>query len=121
MELSSNFLVSASPDTEMRIWNTDTLKCEHVIETGMVVGSFQTDGDKIIGGSRNGVMVWDVNTGKLVTKLVDGISVTWMVKFDEKRCVAAVQRDAVTWIDVITFVKDGENVGIPRDAEKARL
>lgn len=120
MELST-FLVSAAPDTEMRIWNTETLECEHVIKTEMVVKSFQCDGDKIIGGSGEGVMVWDINTGKLRRKLMDGISVTWMVKFDEKRCVASVQKDKLTWIDVFKFDEDGGNSEIPIDAEKARL
>jgi hypothetical protein len=44
-----------------------------------------------------------------------------MVKFDERRCVAAVVRDGVTCIDVFTFVEDGEDIGIPKDSERARL
>src|ERR1700731_3194922 len=119
MRLSGS-LVSASPDAEMRIWNSNSLECEHIMKTDKVVNSFQSDGNKIICGSGEGIMVWDMKSGKFIRKLVDGISTTWMVKFDESRCVAAVQRDRNTWIDVLTFVENGnEDTVIPRDAERA--
>jgi len=121
MQLSGS-LISASPDAEIRIWNTDSLECEQIMKTHKVVNSFQSDGNKIISGSGEGIMVWDIKSGKLIRKLADRISRTWMVKFDESRCVAAVQRNGNTWIDVLTFGEDeDEDTGIPRDAKRARL
>jgi F-box and WD-40 domain protein CDC4 len=47
--------------------------------------------------------MWDVRTGKLVQDLLVGLSGVWQIKFDERRCVAAVQRSGTTSIDVLTF------------------
>ena len=55
--------------------------------------------------------MWDVRTGELVRDLLDGLSRVWAIKSDERRCVAAVQRDGATWIDVWTFGdEDGKMV-----------
>jgi F-box and WD-40 domain protein CDC4 len=118
----STSLVSASPDTQTRIWNTDTLECEHVIEiSDAVVNSFQVDEEKIICGSWKGVMIWDVKTGKYIRTLLDGISATWIVKFDDRRCVAAVQRDGVCSIEVFTFVEEVQSSDKFREAERSKL
>jgi F-box and WD-40 domain protein CDC4 len=121
MELSTS-LVSAAADAQVRIWNTDTLECEYVIDLNdAVVNCFHVDEDKLICGSRKGVMIWDPKTGKLIRTLLDGISSTWMVKFDDRRCVAAVQRDGVCSIEVFSFVEDAQSSGKLREAERSKL
>jgi F-box and WD-40 domain protein CDC4 len=61
-------------------------------------------------GSNGALKVWDVRTGTFVRDLLDGLSRAWQIKFDERRCVAAVQRDGVTWIEVLTFGDEDGNV-----------
>jgi hypothetical protein len=44
--------------------------------------------------------MWDFNTGKFVRNLLTGLGSVWQVKFDERRCVAAVQRAAANGANV---------------------
>ena len=57
----------------------------------------------VLSGSDGTLKMWDVRTGEFVRDLLYGLSGVWQIKFDERRCVAAVQRSGVTWIDVLTF------------------
>jgi hypothetical protein len=47
--------------------------------------------------------MWNVQTGECLKDLLTDLSGVWQVKFDERRCVAAVQRDSLTYIEVDTF------------------
>lgn len=44
--------------------------------------------------------MWDFNTGKFVRNLLTGLGSVWQVKFDERRCVAAVQRAAANGANI---------------------
>jgi hypothetical protein len=44
--------------------------------------------------------MWDVRTGECVQDLLTDLSGVWQVKFDGRRCVAAVQRDNLTYVEV---------------------
>jgi F-box and WD-40 domain protein CDC4 len=44
--------------------------------------------------------MWNVKTGKFVKDLLTDLSGVWQVKFNERRCVAAVQRKNMTYIEV---------------------
>lgn len=57
----------------------------------------------VLSGSDGTLKMWDVQTGEFTRDLLSGLSGVWQIKFDERRCVAAVQRGGITWIDVLTF------------------
>jgi F-box and WD-40 domain protein CDC4 len=44
--------------------------------------------------------MWNVKTGEFVKDLLTDLSGVWQVKFNERRCVAAVQRNSMTYIEV---------------------
>lgn len=44
--------------------------------------------------------MWDVRTGECVRDLLTDLSGVWQVKFNDRKCVAAVQRDSLTYIEV---------------------
>jgi F-box and WD-40 domain protein CDC4 len=65
----------------------------------------------VLSGSDGTLKMWDVRTGEFVRDLLHGLSGVWQIKFDDRRCVAAVQRGGITWIDVLTFgEEDGRMV-----------
>lgn len=101
LDLRDDRLVSAAADSTLRIWDPETGKCKSTLmaHTGAIT-CFQHDGRKVISGSEKTVKMWDVNNGECVQDLLTGLSGVWQVKFDERRCVAAVQRDNLTYIEV---------------------
>jgi F-box and WD-40 domain protein CDC4 len=44
--------------------------------------------------------MWNVRNGECVRDLLTDLSGVWQVRFDERRCVAAVQRNNLTYIEV---------------------
>ncbi|KAG9290880.1 hypothetical protein G9A89_011030 [Geosiphon pyriformis] len=104
LDLSHDFLVSAAADSSLRIWNPDDGTCRHVLtaHTGAIT-CFQHDDHKVISGSDGVLKMWDVRTGRSIRDLLTGLSGVWQVRFDERRCVAAVQRNQVTWFEVLDF------------------
>ncbi|KAI5292646.1 hypothetical protein KEM52_006170 [Ascosphaera acerosa] len=101
LELRANRLVSAAADSTLRIWDPDTGRCKSILtaHTGAIT-CFQHDHTKVISGSDRTLKMWDVKTGEFVKDILSGLNGVWQVKFDERRCVAAVQRDRMTYIEV---------------------
>ncbi|KAJ2841542.1 SCF ubiquitin ligase complex subunit cdc4 [Coemansia erecta] len=64
---------------------------------------FQHDGTKIVSGADSTLKLWDVRTGMFVRDLLSNLSSVWQVQFDKRRCVAAVNRNEVTYFEVIDF------------------
>ncbi|KAH6886225.1 WD40-repeat-containing domain protein [Thelonectria olida] len=110
LDLRDERLVSAAADSTLRIWDPETGKCRNTLmaHTGAIT-CFQHDGRKVISGSEKTVKMWDVRTGECVQDLLNDLSGVWQVKFDERRCVAAVQRDSLTYVEILDFgaVRDG--------------
>ncbi|ORY83306.1 WD40-repeat-containing domain protein [Protomyces lactucae-debilis] len=104
LSLSNERLVSAAADSTLRVWDPNTGKCMQSLtaHTGAIT-CFQHDGDKIISGSDGTLKLWDGKTGKFKRDLLSNLSYVWQVKFDERRCVAAVQRNNMTFIEVLDF------------------
>lgn len=100
LDLRDERLVSAAADSTLRIWDPENGRCRNVLSahTGAIT-CFQHDGQKVISGSERTVKMWDVGTGNCVDLLTDLASV-WQLKFDYRRCVAAVQRQGLTFIEV---------------------
>jgi F-box and WD-40 domain protein CDC4 len=101
LDLQRNRLVSAAADSTLRIWDPENGHCKSTLSahTGAIT-CFQHDGHKVISGSDRTLKMWDVKTGEFARDLLTDLSGVWQVKFDERRCVAAVQRNQLTYIEV---------------------
>lgn len=100
LDLSHDRLVSAAADSTLRIWDPETGVCKATLSahTGAIT-CFQHDGQKVISGSDRTLKMWNVKTGECVKDLLSDLSGVWQVRFDERRCVAAVQRNNLTYIE----------------------
>ncbi|XHG01603.1 hypothetical protein AWENTII_004975 [Aspergillus wentii] len=109
LDLKFDRLVSAAADCTLRIWDPETGQCKSMLSahTGAIT-CFQHDAQKVLSGSDRTLKIWDVRTGECVRDLLTDLSGVWQVKFNDRRCVAAVQRDSLTYIEVLDF-------GAPRD------
>ncbi|KAG0269443.1 SCF ubiquitin ligase complex subunit cdc4 [Linnemannia exigua] len=125
--LNANHLVSAAADCTVRIWDPARGVCLRVLAAhSAAITCFQHDGSKVISGSDGNLKMWDFNTGKFVRNLLTGLGSVWQVKFDERRCVAAVQRAAANGANVpngLTYfeVLDYGVYGIEEPFENAPL
>jgi F-box and WD-40 domain protein CDC4 len=101
LALEHDFLVSAAADSTLRIWDSVHGHCKNTLSahTGAIT-CFQHDDQKVISGSDRTLKMWDVRTGECVRDLLTDLSGVWQVKFNDRRCVAAVQRDSLTYIEV---------------------
>ncbi|KAK4545925.1 hypothetical protein LTR36_002489 [Oleoguttula mirabilis] len=104
LDLSHDRLVSAAADSTLRIWDPETGICKSTLSahTGAIT-CFQHDGQKVISGSDRTLKMWNVKNGECVRDLLTDLSGVWQVRFDERRCVAAVQRNNLTYIEVLDF------------------
>ncbi|KAI7571649.1 WD40 repeat-like protein [Hortaea werneckii] len=114
LDLSHDRLVSAAADSTLRIWDPESGACKATLSahTGAIT-CFQHDGQKVISGSDRTLKMWNVKNGECVRNLLTDLSGVWQVRFDERRCVAAVQRNNLTYIEVLDF-------GAPRDGIPSR-
>jgi F-box and WD-40 domain protein CDC4 len=105
LDLSHERLVSAAADSTLRIWDPENGQCKSRLcaHTGAIT-CFQHDGQKVISGSDRTLKMWNVKTGEFVQDLLTDLSGVWQVKFNERRCVAAVQRNSLTYIEVSTSI-----------------
>lgn len=101
LDLSHERLVSAAADSTLRVWDPENGQCKSRLcaHTGAIT-CFQHDGQKVISGSDRTLKMWNVKTGEFVKDLLTDLSGVWQVKFNERRCVAAVQRNSLTYIEV---------------------
>jgi F-box and WD-40 domain protein CDC4 len=101
LDLNCNKLVSAAADSTLRIWDPENGQCKATLSahTGAIT-CFKHDGQKVVSGSDRTLKLWDIKTGECIKDLLSDLSGVWQVKFDERRCIAAVQRDGLTYIEV---------------------
>ena len=104
LDLREDRLVSAAADSTLRIWDPENGQCKSVLtaHTGAIT-CFQHDGRKVISGSDRTLKMWSMADGHFVKDLLTDLSGVWQVKFDERRCVAAVQRNNSTYIEVTSY------------------
>ncbi|KAK3984489.1 WD40-repeat-containing domain protein [Cladorrhinum sp. PSN332] len=109
LNLRDETLVSASADSII-IWDPETGEMKKTLITDpSAITCFQHDGAKVVSGSEKTVKMWDTQTGVWVKDLLTDLSGVWQVKFDDRRCVAAVQRGNLNYIEILDFgaVRDG--------------
>jgi F-box and WD-40 domain protein CDC4 len=101
LDLADERLVSAAADSTLRIWDPENGQCKSTLtaHTGAIT-CFQHDGQKVISGSDRTLKMWNIKTGECMKDLLTDLSGVWQVKFDERRCVAAVQRENLTYLEV---------------------
>ncbi|KAL1964047.1 hypothetical protein VTN77DRAFT_7593 [Rasamsonia byssochlamydoides] len=104
LDLQCDRLVSAAADSTLRIWDPETGQCKSTLSahTGAIT-CFQHDGQKVISGSDRTLKLWNIRTGECVKDLLTDLSGVWQVRFNDRRCVAAVQRNGLTYIEVLDF------------------
>jgi F-box and WD-40 domain protein CDC4 len=101
LDLSHDRLVSAAADSTLRIWNPENGQCKSILSAHTAaITCFQHDAHKVISGSDRTLKMWNVQTGDFVKDLLTDLSGVWQVKFNDRRCVAAVQRHEITYIEV---------------------
>ncbi|KAI9648928.1 SCF ubiquitin ligase complex subunit cdc4 [Ciborinia camelliae] len=120
LDLRDDRLVSAAADSTLRIWDPESGVCKSTLSahTGAIT-CFQHDGQKVISGSDRTLKMWDVKTGECIKDLLGDLSGVWQVKFDERRCVAAVQRDNFTFVEVLDFGASRD--GVPKSERGRRI
>ncbi|EGE85354.2 hypothetical protein RJZ56_005308 [Blastomyces dermatitidis] len=104
LDLHSDKLVSAAADSTLRIWDAENGQCQSVFSghTGAIT-CFQHDYQKVISGSDRTLKMWDARSGQFLKDLLTDLSGVWQVRFNDRRCVAAVQRNRLTYIEVLDF------------------
>ncbi|KAF7862520.1 hypothetical protein EAF04_007393 [Stromatinia cepivora] len=120
LDLRDERLVSAAADSTLRIWDPESGVCKSTLSahTGAIT-CFQHDGQKVISGSDRTLKMWDVKTGECIKDLLGDLSGVWQVKFDERRCVAAVQRENFTFVEVLDFGASRD--GVPKSERGHRI
>ncbi|KAM0754069.1 WD40 repeat-like protein [Meredithblackwellia eburnea MCA 4105] len=108
--LSYRNLVSAAADSTLRIWDPVTGECRHTLAAHSgAITCFQHDEAKVISGSDGTLKMWDVQNGTFTRDLLTGLTGVWQVSFDQRFCVAAVQRNGQSEFEILDFGPvDGE-------------
>ncbi|KAJ3119874.1 SCF ubiquitin ligase complex subunit cdc4 [Nowakowskiella sp. JEL0407] len=137
LEISDDLLVSAAADSKLRIWDLKN-GGECLAELNghyHAITCFHVDKklNRIVSGSEMGVKLWQLDCGyrgqgadkprwsqgpnglmkvygNFVRDLVTGTQHVWRVAMDERRLVAAVQRNDQTGFEILDFGGDEENV-----------
>jgi F-box and WD-40 domain protein CDC4 len=101
LDLNHDRLVSAAADWTLRVWDPETGHCRNVLSahTGAIT-CFQHDSMKVVSGSDRTLKMWNVKNGELVRDLLTDLSGGWQIRFNDRKCVAAVQRRNRTYIEV---------------------
>ncbi|QVM06830.1 SCF ubiquitin ligase complex subunit cdc4 [Coccidioides posadasii str. Silveira] len=115
LDLRADKLVSAAADSTLRIWDPETGQCKSTLtaHTGAIT-CFEHDDQKIISGSDRTLKMWDIKSGECLKDLLSDLSGMWQVRFNDRRCVAAVQRDGLTYIEMLDFGASRDRVPIDR-------
>ncbi|KAK2832048.1 hypothetical protein FQN49_006903 [Arthroderma sp. PD_2] len=104
LDLNAGRLVSAAADFTLRIWDPENGQCKNTLTAHTnAITCFQHDGQKVISGSDRTLKMWNVKTGECLKDLLTDLSGVWQVRFNDRRCVAAVQRNRLTYIEVLDF------------------
>ncbi|KAF9252618.1 hypothetical protein DTO006G1_8770 [Penicillium roqueforti] len=119
LDLKDDLLVSAAADSMLKVWNPANGHCQHTLSGHTsAVTSFQHDGQKVISGSDGEVKLWDIQTGVFERDLLTNLSGVWQVQFDAQRCVAAVQRGNLSYIEILDFGASPDSIPTGRLGER---
>lgn len=102
--LCDNTLVSAAADKTLRTWNPEDGTLSHCL-TGhdSAILCFDHDSRRIVSGSERHLKLWDSRKGTFARDLLTNIERIWQVRFDRRRCVAAVARGRSSFLEILDF------------------
>lgn len=101
LDLKDNVLVSAAADWTLKIWDPEHGRNIHTLKAhSSAITCFAHDGYKVVSGSEKTLKMWSTQTGLEVRDLLTDLRGVWQVRFDERRCIAAVHRGDWTYIEV---------------------
>jgi len=105
--LSSCHIVSAAADSTLRVWDSATAALQHTLsgQTGAIT-CFQHDEFKVASGSDGELKLWDVRTGLFIRDLLTDLTAVWQVVFEGQWCVAVINRQDATFLEVWYFGGD---------------
>ncbi|KAF6071999.1 WD domain, G-beta repeat family protein [Candida albicans] len=110
LDLVDDVLVSAAADATLRIWDAKTGELRSKLKGhGAAITCFEHDGLRVVSGSEKMLKLWNVEKGTFARDLLSDVTGgIWQVRFDYKRCVAAVQRiinedEGETFIEILDF------------------
>ncbi|GAA6011667.1 hypothetical protein JCM11491_004726 [Sporobolomyces phaffii] len=114
--LSRRCLVSAAADWTLRIWNPETGECRHALNAHQgAITCFQHDEYKVVSGSDGTLKMWDTQTGEFVRDLLANLTGVWQVAFNQRYCIAAVQRQGMSEFELLDFGSVSEDEIKPDD------
>ncbi|KAF3939822.1 Beta-TrCP [Dactylella cylindrospora] len=110
-----------SMDSCVKVWSLDSGALLYTLEGHTsLVGLLDLSHDYLVSAAADASLrIWDPETGRFIRDLLTNLSGVWQVKFNERRCVAAVQRDNLTFIEVLDF--GAARDGIPEDQRGRRI
>lgn len=106
--LSTPFLVSASVDGMLRVWNPNTGQLLHCLLRGPhPTDPLKYEDFKVLSGSTSGFTMWDMQRGKLAKILTRTVDQAFMVDSDEPWIVGASIKSDFSVLDICGFGEEG--------------
>lgn len=104
--LSDKFLVSAAADGTLRGWDSDNYSRQFAYHHKdlSAITTFYVNDNILVSGSEGQFNVYNLRSGKLIhSDLLSDADQIWSVKFDNRRLVAAVERDGRSFVEFLDF------------------
>lgn len=114
--LSPSYLISGAADSTLRVWDPVSGEIRYTFtgHTGAIT-CLQHDEFKVLSGSDEGLIFWDIRDGTVIRRILHGVSGIWQVAFEGNICVAAVNHTNKTMLHIWNFgdIDEGGWVGEP--------
>lgn len=110
--LSDKFLVSAAADGSLRGWDSNDYSRKFAYHHANLsaITTFYMNDNLLVSGSEGQFNVYNLRTGKLIySDLLSDADQIWSVKFNNRKLVAAVEKDGKSFVEILDFGKDLRN------------
>ncbi|KAH8930049.1 WD40 repeat-like protein [Atractiella rhizophila] len=105
--LSKHLLVSAAADSTLRLWRPHSGQhLQTLAAHSGAITCFKHDDMKVVSGSDGVLKLWDIKGGREPKDLLTNLAGVWQVGFDDRFCVAAVQRNGRSEFEILDFGKE---------------
>ena len=106
--LSDKFLVSAGADGILRGWDSEnyTRQFAYHHKDLSAITTFYVNDNILVSGSEGNFNIYNLRSGKLIhSYILSDADQIWSVKFNNRRLVAAVERDGHSYVEFLDFGK----------------